>query len=84
VRRTGGFAGLTRTGELDLEGDDPRVDDVRRLVQRTDFASLNAQPTAPDAFSYTFSLPEHGEVTVAEPDLTHDLRRLVELLLDTE
>ena len=84
VRRTGGFAGLTRTGELDLAGDDPRVDDVRRLVQRTDFASLRAQPTAPDAFSYTFSLPDQDEVTVAEPSLTHDLRRLVELLLDTE
>jgi hypothetical protein len=38
----------------------------------------------PDAFSYTFSLPDHEEVTVAEHELTHDLRRLVELLLDQE
>lgn len=84
VTRSGGFAGLTRTGELDLEGDDPRVADVRRLVQRTDFTSLSTRPAAPDAFSYTFSLPDRDEVTVAEHELTHDLRRLVELLLDKE
>jgi hypothetical protein len=60
------------------------VADVRRLVQRTDFTSLSTRPTAPDAFSYTFSLPDHDEVTVAEHELTHDLRRLVELLLDKE
>ncbi len=84
VRRTGGFAGMTRTGEVDLEGDDPRADDVRRLVQRADFTTLSAQPTPPDAFSYTFSLPDHEEVTVAEHELTHDLRTLAELLLDNE
>ena len=84
VTRSGGFAGITRTGELDLEGDDPRVDDVRRLVQRADFTTLSTRPSTPDAFSYTFSLPERDEVTVAEHDLTHDLRRLVELLLDKE
>lgn len=81
VRRTGGFAGITRAGQLDLDSDDPRVDDVRRLVERTDFAALSQGPAIADAFSYTFSLPEHDEVTVAEDDLTHDLRRLVELLL---
>jgi len=84
VRRSGGFAGMTRTGELDLEGDDPRVTDVRRLVQGTDFAAIRTQDSRPDAFSYTFSLPDHQEVTVAEHQLTHDLRRLVELLLDQE
>ena len=84
VRRSGGFAGMTRTGELDLEGDDPRVTDVRRLVQRTDFTAIRTQDSRPDAFSYTFSLPDHQEVTVAEHQLTHDLRRLVELLLDQE
>ena len=84
VRRSGGFAGVTRTGELDLEGDDPRVTDVRRLVQGTDFAAIRTQDSRPDAFSYTFSLPDHEEVTVAEHQLTHDLRRLVELLLDQE
>jgi hypothetical protein len=75
---------MTRTGELDLEGDDPRVTDVRRLVQGTDFTALSTQASQPDAFSYTFSLPDHEEVTVAEHQLTHDLRRLVELLLDQE
>jgi Zn-dependent metalloprotease len=84
VRRTGGFAGITRTGEVDLEGDDPRVARVRRLVQRTDFTALGSQTTTSDAFSYTFSLPDREEVTVAEQELTHDLRRLVELLLDKE
>jgi hypothetical protein len=82
VRRTGGFAGVTRTGELDLDSDDPRVHDVRHLVERTDFRSLSQAPAVPDAFSYTFCLPDDSEVTVAENQLTHDLRRLVELLLD--
>ncbi|MBI4900140.1 MAG: M4 family metallopeptidase [Actinobacteria bacterium] len=82
VRRTGGFAGITRTGELDLDSDDPRVGDVRHLVERTDFRSLSQRPPMPDAFSYTFCLPDESEVTVAENQLTHDLRRLVELLLD--
>jgi Thermolysin metallopeptidase, alpha-helical domain/Thermolysin metallopeptidase, catalytic domain len=84
VRRSGGFAGMTRTGELNLEGDDPRVTTVRRIVQRTDFTAFSATSSVPDAFSYTFSLPDHEEVTVAEHELTHDLRRLVELLLDQE
>ncbi|HET7725022.1 MAG TPA: protealysin inhibitor emfourin [Propionibacteriaceae bacterium] len=81
VRRTGGFAGVTKAGQLDLDGDDPRVEDVRRLVHRTDFSALSSGPAQADAFSYTFFLPEHDEVTVAEDDLTHDLRRLIELLL---
>lgn len=84
VRRTGGFAGLTRTGELDLDGDDPRVREVRMIVSRTDFMSLATESSAPDAFSYTFSLPDHEEVAVPENQLTHDLRRLVALLLDEE
>jgi hypothetical protein len=84
VTRSGGFAGITRTGELDLEGDDPRVNDVRRLVQRIDFMSLCTRSTVTDAFLYTFFLPDHAGVTVAEHELTHDLRRLVELLLDKE
>jgi Zn-dependent metalloprotease len=84
VRRTGGFAGITRSGELDLHSDDPRVARVRQLVQRTDFSAFGSQTTQSDAFSYTFSLPDHAEVTVAEQELTHDLRRLVELLLDKE
>jgi hypothetical protein len=84
VRRSGGFAGRTLTGELDLDGDDPRASKVRRLVKRASFTSSDPEGARPDAFSYTFCVPEHGEVTVAEHDLTKDLRRLAALLLDDE
>ena len=36
VRRTGGFAGLTVAGEVDLDADDPRGGEVRSLVDRID------------------------------------------------
>jgi hypothetical protein len=75
---------MTRTGEVDLEGDDPRVDDVRTLVAHVDFLSLHTRTTRADSFSYTFSVPGHEAVTVAEHELTHDLRKLVELLLDRD
>ncbi len=84
VRRSGGFAGRTITGAVDLDSDDPRATKVRRLVQRASFATSEPGSPRPDAFSYTFCLPDHEEVTVAEHDLTNDLRRLAQLLLNDD
>jgi hypothetical protein len=84
VRRSGGFAGRTITGAIDLEGDDPRAAKVRRLVERATFTVAESDSARPDAFSYTFCLPEHDEVTVPEGQLTKELRRLAKLLLDDD
>lgn len=84
VRRSGGFAGLTVTGAVDLDSDDPRAAKARRLVQKATFETSEPGSSHPDAFSYTFCLPDQSEVTVAEQDLTKELRRLVALLLEDD
>jgi hypothetical protein len=84
VRRSGGFAGRTITGAIDLESDDPRAAKARRLVERASFTAAEPDSARPDAFSYTFCLPEQDEVTVPEAQLTKELKRLAELLLDDD
>jgi hypothetical protein len=84
VRRSGGFAGRTITGAIDLESDDPRAAKARRLVERASFTAAEPDSARPDAFSYTFCLPEQDEVTVPEAQLTKELKRLAKLLLDDD
>jgi hypothetical protein len=80
VRRTGGYAGLVATGELDLAAEDPRVPEVRSLVDRIDVAALQPGPPQPDRYVYEVDLC--GErASVPEQQLTDELRRLVTLLL---
>jgi hypothetical protein len=80
VRRTGGFAGRTVEGTVDLSGDDARADAVRDLVQRLDFGEREAKAPMPDAFSYTF---EHGgqSVTITQHQLSNDEKQLADLAL---
>ncbi len=80
VRRSGGFAGLRATGDLDLDTDDPRVPEVAGLVGRVDLAAVRAGDPHPDRFVYDFDLCGSC-ATVPEQHLTDDLRRLAELLL---
>jgi Zn-dependent metalloprotease len=80
VVRSGGFAGLTREGTLDLGSDDPRVPRARDLVGRIDVASLTSSEPRPDRFVYRFRLGA-SERIVQEPDLTDDLRELARLVL---
>lgn len=84
VKRSGGFAGVSRTGVLDLDSDDPRATKARKIVNKATFTTAEPSPAQPDAFSYTFCLPDQEVVTVAEQDLTKELRRLVALLLDDD
>ena len=84
VRRSGGFAGRTITGEIDLASDDPRAAKVRKLVERASFTTAEPDSPRPDAFSYTFCIPEHDEVTVPEDQLTKELKRLAKLLLEDD
>ena len=81
VRRTGGFAGLRSSGELDLDGDDPRVPEVAALVAAVDLGAVAGGAPQPDRFVYTFDLCGR-RATVPEQHLTVELARLAELVLD--
>jgi hypothetical protein len=80
VRRTGGFAGLSTDGEVDLETDDPLRDEVWSLVERIDLSAVQAEPPRPDMYVYDFDLLGSRAV-VPEQHLTSELRRLADLLL---
>ncbi|WP_395657349.1 protealysin inhibitor emfourin [Nocardioides sp.] len=80
VQRTGGFAGLRTSGELDLDGADPRAPEVAALVDRVDLAALPGGDPQPDRYVYDLDLC--GDCArVPEQHLTPDLARLVELVL---
>jgi hypothetical protein len=79
VRRTGGFAGMVRTGELDLLSD-PAGEEVRHLLLSVDLHELMVSPPTPDRFVYTV---EYGQnrLQVPEQDLTPELHRVVQIVL---
>ena len=81
VSRSGGFAGLRVSGSVDLDAGDDRALDARSLVGRIDFTQVAQRPPRPDMFVYEFRAPGH-QVTVAEQDLTDDLRRLASIILE--
>lgn len=80
VRRTGGFAGTTKVGQLDLNSD-PEALEVRHLLMRVGRQEIISNRPSPDRFVYTV---EYGDwrFTVPEQDLTPELRRLVQVVLD--
>jgi len=80
VRRTGGFAGTTKIGQLDLDSD-PAGPEVRQLLMHVGRQEISSTRAAPDRFSYTV---EYGgwRFTVPEQDLTPELRRLVQVVLN--
>jgi hypothetical protein len=80
VRRSGGFAGMTRTGELDLDGD-PQGPEVRRLLIQADLSRFSASPPSADRFTYTVALGD-WELAVPEQDLTPELHQVVRIVLD--
>ncbi|WP_375425606.1 protealysin inhibitor emfourin [uncultured Friedmanniella sp.] len=80
VRRTGGFAGATRRGELDLD-DDPRGPQLRQLLQRADLTTLSPGAASPDRFVYTVAL-DAWQLTLPEQDLTPELHEVVRIVLD--
>jgi hypothetical protein len=80
VRRSGGIMGRTVSGAVDLAGDDPRVGEVRALVDRVDLAAVSPGRMHPDAFVYDFVVGGRS-ARVVGTDLPAELRRLAELLL---
>ncbi len=79
VRRSGGFAGLQKTGAVRL-GEDPRTEEVEELLGRIDLRALGGSQPQPDRFVYVISV-RGEEFTVGEQDLTGDLERLVVVVL---
>jgi Zn-dependent metalloprotease len=80
VRRTGGLAGRTLEGEVDLASGDVRATAVRDLVDRVDLTPPDAAESFPDAFSYTFEVGGRS-VTVPQQHLSDDQRALADLVL---
>jgi Zn-dependent metalloprotease len=81
VRRSGGFAGLTKEGAVDLSSDDPRVPTVRSLVDRIDFTAVEPGRPQPDRFVYRFRYATI-ECQVQEQALTPDLHQLAAIVLE--
>jgi hypothetical protein len=81
VRRTGGFAGASTEGVVDLDGDDDRAGELRSLVGRVDVAAVPpGRPGGADRFVYEFDLCG-DRCRVHEQHLTPDLRRIADLVL---
>ncbi|HEY3529342.1 MAG TPA: protealysin inhibitor emfourin [Nocardioides sp.] len=83
VRRTGGIAGRTVEGSVDLAADGPRANAARELVDRIDLTGRVETETFPDAFSYTFEVGGRS-VTVPQQHLSPDQRALADLLLSAD
>lgn len=94
VRRTGGFAGRTVTGTLDLAGADPRAAEASALLGRVDLAAAPSGRPHPDMFTYVFEVTGSGTepdgagevLTAVVPEhlLGPDLRALADLVLSLE
>ena len=81
VARTGGYAGITKEGAVDLDSTDPRAPAVRRLVQRIDFRAVGSGSPQPDRFVYRFRYLS-TQTQVHEQELTSDLRELARIVLE--
>jgi hypothetical protein len=81
VRRTGGFAGRTTEGSVDLASHDVRVPEVRTLVDRIDLSRVPGGDPHPDMFVYAFNLCGR-RAEVPEQHLTPDLSRLAAIVLE--
>jgi thermolysin metallopeptidase-like protein/emfourin len=80
VRRTGGIAGRTVEGSVDLASEDDRALTVRDLVDRLDLTAPEDSAPVPDAFSYTFEVGDRS-VTVPQHRLSPDQLALADLVL---
>ncbi|MDO9379090.1 MAG: M4 family metallopeptidase [Nocardioidaceae bacterium] len=80
VRRSGGFVGAVRTGEVALDAD-PVGPEVRSLLDQVDLATVSGTSTpAPDRFVYTVEI-DGQPFDVPEQAMTPALSRVVNLVL---
>lgn len=82
VRRSGGFTGVPRFAEMSL-GDDPSADELRRLLDQISVSGLTPSQPQPDRFTYTVACRSF-ELTVPEQDLTPEISRVVQIVLDQQ
>ena len=71
MRRSGGFAGITRTGSVELDDSDPVVAAVQAA------AAAGSEPGA-DRFVYHVTFDDGAELAVPESALSPDVRERVE------
>ncbi|MFJ6723658.1 MULTISPECIES: protealysin inhibitor emfourin [unclassified Streptomyces] len=80
VRRTGGFAGIERVGEVDTSGR-ADADEWCALATQAVHGGRGAPPAGvPDGFSYQITV-DGTTVYAADPTLTGEQRRLVSRVL---
>jgi len=82
VSRSGGFAGLVRAGQLDLDGD-PQGAEVRELLLRADLSALSSGTPAADRFVYTLAVDDWS-LTLPEQDLGPELHQVVRIVLEAQ
>ena len=80
VRRSGGFAGATRSAQMSL-ADGSVGGELRRLLDQISVNDLVRSEPQPDRFTYTVACRSF-ELTVPEQDLTPELTRVVQIVLD--
>ncbi len=79
VTRTGGFAGLKLTGQVDLDGLQGEELTAWRSALSEGLASVQPQGPAPDRFVYRVSNEPAGlDVTVGDHELPEHLRSLLD------
>ena len=83
VRRTGGFAGLTTSSEVDLASRGSSPEQVRDLLGRADPAAAQGDDPRPDMYVYEFQLDDAEPVLLPEHRLTDDLAALAREVLDS-
>ena len=76
VRRTGGFAGLTTSSEVDLASRGSSPEQVRDLLGRADPAAAQGDDPRPDMYVYEFQLDDAEPVLLPEHRLTDELAAL--------
>ena len=88
VVRSGGFAGLVASGELDTTTE-PDGGQVEQAVRGLDRARLGTGRPQPDRYVYRVEVrdapdAEPVELTVAEQDVDHDVAWLLDRVLKRE
>ena len=81
VRRSGGFAGLTRTSTVQTEDlDTPEAEQLHALVREADLPAVSSEPSGADRFQYDIHVRDADEehcVVVHEGAMPDPVRRLV-------
>ena len=81
VRRTGGFAGFTRTARVRThELDPPAADELHALVRDADLPAVASEPSGADRFQYEIHVDDRGSkqhAIVDEGAMPDPVRKLV-------